>query len=225
MSPDTADSVAQSGETRSVSFSLTEEDLVAFEEAAKVRLSRPTVSNRFPRASRRRRAECEAKLVFFALGVVGLFTIAPAELQESISSLFRPLPAFLLGIAVGLALVVAPLTTWIFVRSGGSASRERLKQSRRRALRARRTIKISSTDVEHDDGVCTSFTKWTGVEEIVETKGLVLLFTDVMVASVIPNRAFADETDRAEFLRVARSYHEQYGPRETSVVGTAPGPT
>lgn len=66
------------------------------------------------------------------------------------------------------------------------------------------SITLTDTGVEQESNTGESKTSWNGIERIDETKEYIYIYIGAMNAYLVPNRAFDDDAQRAEFLRILR---------------------
>jgi hypothetical protein len=72
------------------------------------------------------------------------------------------------------------------------------------AVLGKKTYTITDEGLGYTDGASTGVTQWSALRSVEETKTHTFLFIDAMMAFILPNRAFASEAARNEFIQVVR---------------------
>lgn len=66
------------------------------------------------------------------------------------------------------------------------------------------SITLTDTGIEQESHTGESRTAWHAIERIDETEEYIYIYIGTMNAYLVPNRAFEDDAQRAEFLRILR---------------------
>lgn len=66
------------------------------------------------------------------------------------------------------------------------------------------SIALTETGIEQESNTGESRTSWSGIERIDETPEYIYIYIGTMNAYLVPNRAFDDDAQRAEFLKILR---------------------
>lgn len=65
-------------------------------------------------------------------------------------------------------------------------------------------ITLTDAGIEQESNTGESRTSWSGIERIDETKEYIYIYIGTMNAYLVPNRAFEDDKQREEFLRILK---------------------
>jgi YcxB-like protein len=75
---------------------------------------------------------------------------------------------------------------------------------------AKRTLRIEQGGIHFSSATGEGVIRWSGVREIAENEDYLYLFTDKIVALILPKRLFADSATSKGFADATRSYWQQH---------------
>jgi hypothetical protein len=143
--------------------------------------------------------------VFTAVGFMGVFCLICVLVLSQFMSAdeFRE---YVPGLPIGLWVASGMLYLWLLLRVANPYVLRRAFQ-RQSLGKRKRTIVISSLQIETEIGAMRSALPWSEVEKVVVTGTHIFLFLSSASALIAPVRAFASVEDAKRFGDDARAWH------------------
>lgn len=149
------------------------------------------------RKERVRRTALRAAVVL-ACATVAVFFF---QGQDALLAALRVIGAFV--VLMGLYLTV------IYLGGRASATKRvnRIIDSKEMAAAARRRYRLSETGIAYQGEAGAGRAVWKDIAEIADTDESIFIFANAQHPYVLPRRAFRNEQEAVQFLRLARDYH------------------
>lgn len=173
-----------------VSYRLSQEGLTAYQYAVRDRLQK-----------RKREGFIQRPSVMWLILTATAFLVILFAMQVIQRVLERPMemPDFLFGLLIGFAAMLA--TWWLHY----------LDQRRGLArpdgpILSPQIMRLSADGIDVHSKACDVRYRWTAVEAITETRGLVIFWVEPGAGMAVPADAFADPEVRAQFIAEAEAF-------------------